>query len=546
MLPRIRKSISSYLIHTLTLFACTCALTAALPTGSSGSSREIAHQHLRNGAALLEKGRTKEAIKEFRLAVRQDPRFGEPHSELGLALFQIGDVAAAVEALEAAAKLEPSPVGYYNLGVAYATKAKLDRGRQDEASYRKSLDHAVAAFQQAIELGMKTPEVHNNLGLLYQQKGERPAARLEFEKAIKQDPNSPEPHNNLGRLFTDIQDWDVAIAAYRKAIELEPHLFSAHINLIQSIRAKGDVPGEVERYREILKVQPSSAIARCHLGYLLSYSAQIAMAKEELSAAVELDPDFAVAHYLLGQVLERMGDFPAATQHYRRAAVLVPDQASVRRALGNALRHQNLIEEALPELRVATDLDPRSRTARYGLARALQQRGRTEEAMRVFEQVREFSKAESDTQRAAIEVNQAIDYLKQGDTDRAIKRLESAATIKAHLPEAHYLLGIALAQKGEMDRANQEFRIAIEQSPRDPEIYFNYGAALWRQARLGDAAEAFRKVVQLKPENGEAHCYLAQLLLALEKTREAKSHLKQAQELGSCNSAGLIPHPTQR
>ena len=546
MLPRVRKSISSYLVHTLTLFACTCAVTAALPTRNSGNSREIAYQHLRNGTALLEKGRIKEAINEFRLAVRQDPRFVEAQSELGLALIQIGDVAAAVEALEAAAKLEPGPVGYYNLGVAYATKAKLDRGRQNEASYRKSLDHAVAAFQQAIELGMKTPEVHNNLGLLYQQKGERAAARLEFEKAIEQDQNSAEPHNNLGRLFTYNQNWDAAIAAYRKAIELEPHLFSAHINLIRSIQAKGDMPGEVDRYHEILKVQPSSAIARCHLGYLLFHSAQIARAKEELTAAVELDPDFSVAHYFLGQVLQRIGDFPAATEHYRRAAVLVPDQASVRSALGNALMNQNLIEEALPELRAATDLDSNSKTVRYGLARALQQMGRTEEAMRVFEQVREFSKAESDTQRAAVKVNEALDYLKQGDTDRAIKRLESAARIKAHLPEAHNLLGIALAGKGEMDRANEEFRIAIEQSPRDPEIYFNYGVALWRQAKLGDAAKAFRKVVQLKPEDGEAHCYLAQLLLTLENTREAESHLKQAQELGSCKSGGPIPHPTQR
>jgi ABC-type uncharacterized transport system ATPase component len=81
-----------------------------------------------------------------------------------------------VEHLEAAVKLNPGPLSSCSLGVAYASKAKQDRGRQDEASYKESVGRVIAVFQKAIEQGLETMEVHSNLGIAFQQGGERAAA----------------------------------------------------------------------------------------------------------------------------------------------------------------------------------------------------------------------------------------------------------------------------------------------------------------------------------------------------------------------------------
>jgi tetratricopeptide (TPR) repeat protein len=73
----------------------------------------------------------KQAVEQFRLALKREPQSAPAYFELGSSLLRLGDAAAAAEALETAVKLEPRMrQAYYVLGRAYQTMGQAVRAQQ--------------------------------------------------------------------------------------------------------------------------------------------------------------------------------------------------------------------------------------------------------------------------------------------------------------------------------------------------------------------------------------------------------------------------------
>src|SRR6266568_6798837 len=60
------------------------------------------------------------------------------------------------------------------------------------------LDEAEAAFLRVLEQGGRLAYVHNNLGLVYQQRGQHKQAVAAFREAIRLDPRYGAPRVGLG------------------------------------------------------------------------------------------------------------------------------------------------------------------------------------------------------------------------------------------------------------------------------------------------------------------------------------------------------------
>ena len=99
-------------------------------------------------------------------------------------------------------------------------KLHAERPREPQARFLKGLaladsgktDAAIATFQAVLGDYPELPEPHNNLAVLYAQKGEYALARDELEAAISAAPDYAFAYENLGDIYTRL-----AAVNYEKA-----------------------------------------------------------------------------------------------------------------------------------------------------------------------------------------------------------------------------------------------------------------------------------------------------------------------------------------
>jgi tetratricopeptide (TPR) repeat protein len=132
-------------------------------------------------AALIEAGRTDEAVEHARKALEADPQVSDAHNILGIVLARAGNLDEGIAHLEEAVKYTPDSVEYrFNLGRLLAA-----RGRFADA---------VPQFEAAVKAsGGKEPQSLDMLAAMYAETGRfseaAGTARRALEVAIGVDDN---------------------------------------------------------------------------------------------------------------------------------------------------------------------------------------------------------------------------------------------------------------------------------------------------------------------------------------------------------------------
>jgi tetratricopeptide (TPR) repeat protein len=125
-----------------------------------------------------------------------------------------GQYAAARVKIDAALASDPkNPQARFLSGVVQAD--------QDEP------DKAIATFQALTEDFPELPEPHNNLAVIWAQRGQYEQARAALESAIASNPDYAIAHENLGDIYTRL-----AGAEYDRALALDKGNKSAHAKLV--------------------------------------------------------------------------------------------------------------------------------------------------------------------------------------------------------------------------------------------------------------------------------------------------------------------------
>jgi Flp pilus assembly protein TadD len=129
-------------------------------------------------------------------------------------------------------------------------KLTAERPREPQARFLKGLaladsgktDAAIATFREVLGEYPELPEPHNNLAVLYAQKGEYGLAREELEAAISAAPDYTIAYENLGDIYARL-----AAMNYEKAIARDARNKSAPVKLklVRDVLAPAAVPATV-------------------------------------------------------------------------------------------------------------------------------------------------------------------------------------------------------------------------------------------------------------------------------------------------------------
>lgn len=191
---------------------------------------------------------------------------------------------------------------------------------------------ALSATNTVLRVNPNNDNVHVNLGLTLDNKGDLEAAIKEYREALRLNQGNDLAHYNLAMALDDKGELEEAIGEYRATLRLNPGNENAHTNLGSALYKKGNADAAIAEYRESLHLNPENNSAHYNLGIALGAQGNLVAAITETRAALRLDPDNPQLHYSLAYWLEKQGDRAGALGEYRVAHARSPENSQFKQA----------------------------------------------------------------------------------------------------------------------------------------------------------------------------------------------------------------------
>ncbi len=275
---------------------------------------------------------------------------------LGIALYEIGDYAAAKPRLEVALRANPNDGN----AALYLANDSIHLGEFEKAAERLQL----LSRQQP-----KNEEVWYLLGKVYMQLSQSSLAKLN-----EINPNSYLSHQISGEVMESMNNLDGALLEYKKAVELAPekpgthyHLANAYWSLLLWEPAKKEFTAE-------LAIDPKNCQAQWKLGdILIEQQAEPQNSLTELDKALALCPYLPEAHEDRGRVLLKLERYEEAAKDLQIAATADPAEPRPHFLLSQAYRALGRTREAQAEMGTFSKLQEASQSAKAARAREILQ-----------------------------------------------------------------------------------------------------------------------------------------------------------------------------
>ena len=193
----------------------------------------------------------------WRTTLAKNPNCWMAHNNLGIVLFQKGEIDEAVSHYRITLNLQPDFWDAdYNLGTALLKKGEIDE--------------AIAYCTRAVTIAPNDPDAQVALGNSLAQKERVDDAIAHYKKALAIRPDYFIAHYALGHIFLEKGEIDAAVFHSRAAVSIQPQNADAHTNLAVAFDEKGQIAEAIKQYEQALEISPQSVAAANNLAWLLA------------------------------------------------------------------------------------------------------------------------------------------------------------------------------------------------------------------------------------------------------------------------------------
>jgi len=431
-----------------------------------------------------------------------------------------------------ARRIDPSDAGAHNnLGVLY---------------YNKGLfEEAVGALTRALELDPKMHVAQRNLEIAYFNTGFYDRRVTELRERLRSKPGDRDARWELARAYALLGHLSDAVAEFTELLRHHGDDLAAIVQLGLAEKAGGDLEKAERWFRRALELDPNSTVVNFYIGEVLYNRGLNEDALASLSRSIELNPDNPDAHYLRGFVLGDMGRHEDARASTKRAIQLNPTLSRAQANLSIDQYNPQKYEELLPGhsdkrsqrlMAVAEE----GQLAHYNLGLAFRQKGYMAEALREYRIAIERGEDEALVLQAMAEV-----HLLRKDAAAAGELYDRLLVSQPNSPKLWNERGVALHQDGRFAEAAESYRNAIVADPAYALASNNLGVALYHGGETDTAIEAFRRALDAEPGFVKARLNLAllrfkgkRLQLALEAYRQVLA--VEPEQPVAWNGIGLV------
>jgi tetratricopeptide (TPR) repeat protein len=451
--------------------------------------------------------RPAQAIALLREAIRQDPAEKLAQSWLGTALWDAGQIdAALVQLRKAATQFPGDPDLLFSLSEAYGKAAKQETDQLVEDSSGTALSDRI-----------------------------------------------------YGSLYFAEHDWTKAEGHLQRAIQRDPHSVDAHLELTEVLLEQAKIPAAQEQLDQASELMPRSAAVLARSGELLIMEGQLQKGLSRIEQALEADryetldalglpvedgidrgetdagllpicreavtsleadqTPSPAKDTALAALYARLGDDEAALRNYQRLDVVPQVARPAANSLARAIRfiHQHHYYDAETALLRWLTVHPGDFSARYDLLRSRRQIA--------MAQIAHLLAIAPDSYQVHELLGQL--YADREEDDKALAEYQAVAAERPNLPDVHFWLGHLYWKHGDADHAFAELTRQLELDPDYPEANGELGAVLVAEDRPAEAIPHLESAIRSKPDLWPAYQQLGRAYAAQKNYTRAEEVLKR-------------------
>lgn len=181
------------------------------------------------------------------------------------------------------------------------------------APSRPALSTAAATVPPAVTTG----DDHFRRAVIAQRLGDFETALVHYKQVLQRDDLNVEAHNNLGLLYRDKGLLDDAVREFQRAIAIEPRYARARNNLGVVYLTQRKLDAASSEFHAALALDPRNVESLVNLSTVEKDSGRKEEARTALVRALEIDSRSAEAHYNLGLLEDEAGRSERALAHYK-------------------------------------------------------------------------------------------------------------------------------------------------------------------------------------------------------------------------------------
>ncbi len=168
------------------------------------------------GNAYLSFNRLEDAVREFKMAVKDSPAIAAPYHNMGIALSAMGKSEEAKKSYLEAAKL----------GQSESFQALVFMYIED-----KDLEKALPVLEKLFRQYPGKSDLYVSLAIACEKQGKYPEAEKIYKSILQVVPNDPYARANLGNIYINKNMVNEAVKEYELAVKYNPGLADLHYNL---------------------------------------------------------------------------------------------------------------------------------------------------------------------------------------------------------------------------------------------------------------------------------------------------------------------------
>ncbi|MEE8573863.1 MAG: tetratricopeptide repeat protein, partial [Thermodesulfobacteriota bacterium] len=411
-------------------------------------------------------------------------------------------------------KEKPSSSVYNDLGILYDKKGDYN--------------NAIKTFSNALVERPVYAYAYFNRALTYLKLNEPAKAIEDYQTFIKKMPNNYEGHFNLGLVLLRNDYHGRAVLKFKKAADL-----SASAKKVRALYYLGLAlrdSGTANRseallaFTETIRLKPDHIKARIAIA-MMERRTKKGKAKtlEAFEKIFKLNPNYTLSYFHYGRFHSSVGDIDNAIMAYKTAIKLNPDYIKAHYNLGLIYLGRKERDKARNHFNSIVSQNNSHSESHFNLGRIAFMEGSFQAAIKHYR----TAIKERTTSYPEAYINIGLAYGAQNKFNNAIKNYRTALSSRANYPEAWYNLGLIYIKQKKMELAYNAFKSALKDNPDYEQAWFNLGLVNAEQGAMDRAIFSYRKALRIRPDYPYARLNLGVLLAKSGKpTKAVKEYQK--------------------
>lgn len=430
---------------------------------------------------------------------------------------------------------------------------------------KQKLNEAIGYLNKANAISPGDAVIKLLLAKANQALGNYDEAINNYERAVTLEPDNVLLKMNLGLLYYESRDFGKSIELLNKVILAYPDNLKARSYLGAALQATENYLAAIEQYNYVLNYERDNFSIVKNIGDCWLALEQLDRAKENFLLAQAIDPNVPDLYADIAFIDQKLKNFDSSIGNYRKAIAL-KDSKLWRKSLAYTLWANKDLDEAVEEFKgieehnlagyiyqllenkdgavaqyaKAVEKNPKDLKSRFNLGRLRHEGkdyvGAKEQYLKIIEERPNDAEtlyllgvAEQETGA----ISEAINYYKEIQSKHLDKKNTGAGPINEVLKKNIYFnLGLAHRIQNDLSESEINFEKALEEKFTPvSDVYRELVTVKILQEKRQEAKDVVLRWLSKDPTNVSARNLYADLLVSLEKEREAIEQLKLASVL---------------